>query len=279
MFDIDKAIVRIAKRKDKLALVDVSKGIWDGNDYLPNLLDRWIAEPYFFVCEFQGKVVGCIKLSIFPDNVLWIEGLRVHVKYQGWGIAKLLNQHVFNFSQRLVKENPLLRFEFCTYYKNIESLRLTQKLGFRISEQFYNLCKRGVKHVIKPLILEDYGMDSFLDLDRFIPLGWQSVHRVTASISYIKKNAILFQTPRSTYLLGGLAEKSITLLHAPITDIEDELPYFQYFFGSRKSISIILSEKYEHCIPSLLDKHFFFWDETREVAKNMLIFTLPDSIR
>jgi len=274
MFQLDKCQVRLARESDREDLIQISKGIWDGHDYLPQLLNRWINEPYFFVCEYEGKVIACLKLSLFPDHVLSFEGLRVHQKYQGQGIATMMNRHLFSFARGLQRQNPSLSYEFCTYYKNVESLHLTQKLGFRTVERFYSLDKRGVKHTARPEIVRDFAMAEFAALGKYIPLGWQAVHHTEASLDFIKARAQLFRTPQASYLLGGLTEPNILFLSPPVADIKAELPYFQHFYGSRKRMSFILPRKYKRHIPRLLENKFYFWDDSREVAENLLILRL-----
>lgn len=274
MFELESCKVRLARENDRDDLIRISKGIWDGHDYLPRLLDRWINEPYFFVCEYDGTAIACLKLSLFPDHVLWFEGLRVHRKYQGKGIATMMNRHLFAFARELKQADPRLSYEFCTYYKNVESLHLTQKLGFRPVERFYSLDRRGIVRTMEPEIVKDFGMEEFTNLKKYIPLGWQPVHNVPDSLDFIKSRALLFRTPQASYLLGGITEQNILFLAPPVQDIKAELPYFQHFFGSRKRFSILLPLQYKTHLPRLMQEKFFFWDDTREVAENYLILSM-----
>lgn len=270
-FDLKDCKVRLAQTSDSADLSAIARTIWGGGDYLPNVMQRWIAEPWFFVCEYRSQVIACIKLSLFPDNVLWIEGLRVHARFQGKGIGNLLNKHIFAFAAELKNRNPSLSFEFCTYYKNSESLHMTQKMGFRITERFFEYDKRGIKATLKPEIVTAYDMSLFKAYPRHIPLGWQSVHNHPESLEFIKDRALVFRTPQSTYLLGGVAEKNVVLLSPPVPDFKSEFPYFQYFFGSRKKYGIILSSAFESHLPRLFKLGLHSWEKEEKPVPVVLV--------
>lgn len=270
--DLKECLIRTAVAGDRDDLIRVSRGIWGGGDYLPRVLDRWIAEPWFLVCEYRGRVIACLKLSLFPDRVLWFEGLRVGLRYQNQGIATLMNQHAFALADRLRGEGKVDCFEFCTYYLNAESLHLTQKLGFKVVDSFWQLNKRGVKATLEPRLLPRVELAAFRLYGLYIPCAWQSVHHCPDSLPFLNRQGQMFQTPRATYYLGGSHEPHITLLEPPAPGIKDDLPYFQHFFGSRKSYGIIVPLKFKSSLPLLHELGFRFWE--REVAENMLVLRM-----
>ncbi|MCD8478871.1 MAG: GNAT family N-acetyltransferase [Candidatus Cloacimonetes bacterium] len=274
MFELNDCTVRLARPSDRDDLIEVSRGIWDGHDYLPRIVDRWIHEDWFFVCEYQGKVIACLKLTLFPDKVLWFEGLRVHRKYQGKGIAKLMNRELMVFAASLKAKDPALSFEFCTYYKNVESLAITAKMGSQTVEAYYNMQRRGVIKLKEPEIIRDFGTEIFRHYPRYLPLNWHAVHSKEISLPFIKEHAIVFRGEKGLYLTGTVGESCITLLSDLPSDIRAELPYLQYFFGPRKNINLTIPQDMGQDIPHLQEAKFFFWDDDGEVAKNMLVFSL-----
>lgn len=275
MFKIEDCILRLAQASDREDLIDVSRGIWGGHDYLPQILDRWIGEDWFFVCEYHGKVVACLKLTRLPDHVLWFEGLRVHRRYQGKGIAKLMNRELFHFAASLKKQQPELKYEFCTYYKNTESLAITARLGSKLLTAYYNLERRGVVRTQEPEIVQDYGMEIFLHYPQHLPLNWHVVHSKEESLPYIREHATVFKAKRALYLIGSEGERCITLLSDVPEDISVDLPYLQYFFGPRKLIRLTLPSTMRKQLPLLKQHKFYFWDEDGEEALNILLFSLP----
>lgn len=275
MFKLEDCLVRIARPSDRADLIEISRGIWEGHDYLPMIVDRWIGEDWFFVCEYQGKVIACLKLSIFPDNVLWFEGLRVHRRYQGKGIAKLMNRELMAFAASLKRQNPQLTFEFCTYYKNVESLAITSRMGSRQIAGYYNLERRGVVKTAVPEVILDYGREAFRHYPGHIPLNWHTVHNTGDALPFIRKHAEIFRTPQGLYLVGTVGERCITLLSDLPSDLQAELPYLQHYFGSRKKYSITIPQSMQAEIGRLRQSKFYFWDEEGEEALNMLVFCIP----
>lgn len=269
-FNKEDTHIRPALPADKNGLIKMAKTIWDGGDYLPKIVDTWIAEGGFFVAEWQSQIIGCTKITMFPRNVMWFEGLRVHSRYQGKGIGKLLNAFGFRYAMAQKESNPHLSFEFCTYYKNVESIHLARKLGFKVLRRFYVLSKRGVDKCLPPMILDDYDISIFHNLPSHIPCGWRALHNHPDSLSWIKDHCKVFQTPQGRYLLAGISGLCIIPLDSPPVDIGAELPYFQTFYGPRKSIELILPLSWKAQIPYLKKKGFRFWD--KETKANMLIF-------
>jgi len=273
-FQLSDCRVRLATESDTPDLITIAKGIWGGSDYLPRVLPLWLSEPYFFVCEYHGQVISCLKLSLFPDHVLWFEGLRVHKSFQGMGVGSLMNSELFRFAARLKKQDPRFTFEFCTYYQNAESLHLTKKLGFKIVKSFYTMDKNGIKAQKEPRIVTDYDISLFKIYSDYIPLGWQSVHNSPDSLPFIQKRCTVFQTPQARYLLAGVAEKNIVLLSPPVKDFKAELPYFQSFFPPRKRYGMVIPTHYKKHITHLNTFGFRFWDGESRPVKNMLVLKL-----
>lgn len=269
--NLNECRVRLATDSDTQDLFAIARSIWGGNDYLPKVLPRWLNEPYFFVCEHRGRVIGCIKLSLFPDHVLWFEGLRVLGRYQGKGIGTLLNKEMFMFAHELKLKDPNLSFEFCTYYKNVESLHLTQKLGFRKVGGFYALDKNGIKAQKAPTIISDYDLSSFTMYPDYIPCGWQTLHNCSESLQFLQDRAQVFETPQARYLIGGLHEKYILPLTSVPSNLQSELPYFQYFFSPRKRYGIIIPVSFKKHLKLFHKAGFRFWDNEAKPVENMLI--------
>ena len=265
-------LIRQAEPKDRNDLLRIARGTWGGSDYLPRVMEEWSAEPWFLVCEYKGHAVGCLKMTMFPDNVLWFEGLRVLSRYQNRGIATLLNRWAFAIAAEEKRTNPRLSFEFCTYYLNAESLHLTEKMGFQTVTRFYTMNKRVVTSVLEPKIIRDFDLSWFHRFRDYIPCAWQSVHKVPDSLPFLRKHGYIIQTPHAAYYCGGHHERDITLLEPPGISLAKDLPYLQHCFGSRKGYSIIFPAEFKDCLPLLEHKGFRFWEGER--VENMLILKL-----
>jgi len=273
-FNLSECIVRPAKEEDEAPLITLAKGIWGGTDYLPKILPRWLHEPYFQVCEYRGKVIACLKLTPLPDHVLWFEGLRVHKSYQGRGVGSLMNREMFSLAASLKARDPLLSYEFCTYYRNVESLHLTKKLGFRVIDKFITLDRRGVARQSKPRMITDYDQSIFRIYPRYIPCGWQILHNCPETLEYLKPRIVIFETPQARYMLAGLAEKNVVLLSHPAKDLRAELPYFQYFYQPRSRYSIIYPLRLRRYRQRFLQAGFGTWENQKIFPANMLLLRL-----
>lgn len=96
-------IIRPATEADRPALEAIAAEVWDGDDYLPRVLDTWLNDPYdgFFVACVQDTVVGLGKLTRLDAGEWWLEGLRVAKPYRGRGISRILHHFLLNQLRQL----------------------------------------------------------------------------------------------------------------------------------------------------------------------------------
>ena len=84
---------RTALGRDTRDVLELTRSIWEGHDYIPYVWRDWLLDPEgcLLVAEQRGKVVGLGKLSHPGPDEWWIEGLRVHPDFQGQKIARKLH--------------------------------------------------------------------------------------------------------------------------------------------------------------------------------------------
>jgi GNAT superfamily N-acetyltransferase len=94
----DRLIVacRPAKESDKADMLELTRTIWDGNDYVPEVWDYWLADKQgqLVAAEYQGRVLGVGKITRLSEQDWWFEGLRVHPEFQGHGIASQMHDYM-----------------------------------------------------------------------------------------------------------------------------------------------------------------------------------------
>jgi len=58
--------------------LQISKDIWEGDDYIPEIFDKWIADPYGeFVGLFdENTLVAFGKMTYLTPTDVWLEGLK-----------------------------------------------------------------------------------------------------------------------------------------------------------------------------------------------------------
>ncbi len=95
--------VQPARAADKPAVEAICAQIWEGNDYIPDVWDNWLADPHgeLVVAELRGQVVGFAKLSRLTDNEWWLEGLRVDEAHRRCGIGGRLQAHLVEKAYRV----------------------------------------------------------------------------------------------------------------------------------------------------------------------------------
>jgi len=122
-------IIRPAQPGDRAALEAIAAQTWDGDDYLPRVLDEWLSDPNdgFFVADFRGRAVGVSKITRQGKGEWWLEGLRVDPAYRRAGVGRIL--HHFMLNQLRQTGRGMVRYS--TASDNQASLRLGYETGFQ----------------------------------------------------------------------------------------------------------------------------------------------------
>lgn len=124
--------IRKARAEDQEDILEISSRVWEGHDYVPLVLDRWLEKGGLFAAELKGKVVGFAKTTVLSPGELWFEGLRVHPKYRGRGIAKALAKA--QLQEALAQAPRSIRL--ATAEVNVESIHILKELGFHEIARF-----------------------------------------------------------------------------------------------------------------------------------------------
>jgi GNAT superfamily N-acetyltransferase len=101
--DKDNIIVcRPALPLDTPGMIELTRHIWEGEDYVPEVWADWMVDPegILAVAESGGVVAGFGKLTRLSQSDWWMEGLRVHPDFEGRGVATRLNDYLLDYWQR-----------------------------------------------------------------------------------------------------------------------------------------------------------------------------------
>ncbi len=114
--------------EDEEQVIELSKDIWGGRDYLPQVFDDWVNEGGFYCLrDDDGHIVALDKYTWHENGILWLEGYRVHPKYQGkgygWKMAQAMSGIIENLDWKAVR--------FMTGEANEVSIHIGRKLGFQ----------------------------------------------------------------------------------------------------------------------------------------------------
>lgn len=86
--------IRPARESDTADMLEVTRHLWEGHDYVPLEWAGWLADPVgaLLVAEHQGRVIGLGRLSCIQAGDWWMQGLRVHPDFEGRGVASQITE-------------------------------------------------------------------------------------------------------------------------------------------------------------------------------------------
>jgi GNAT superfamily N-acetyltransferase len=119
--------LRPMRAADRERVVEISRDIWDGHDYLPRVFDDWLGDAgaTFQAAELDGVVVGVQRLRPFGPGLVWYEGLRVASTHRRQGLARaMLASAIAGARDQGFREMRLGT-------ANPDALHLFESLGFR----------------------------------------------------------------------------------------------------------------------------------------------------
>jgi GNAT superfamily N-acetyltransferase len=120
---------RRATLADRPAMLEICAGVWEGEDYLPDVFDEWVAEPggQFTAAEIDEKVVALARLAKLAPGEYWLEGIRVHADYRGQGLAAALHNHHLDLWRKWGEPGTL---RLATDSENLPIIKLCERTGF-----------------------------------------------------------------------------------------------------------------------------------------------------
>jgi GNAT superfamily N-acetyltransferase len=123
---------RPARAEDTAAIQELTRTIWEGHDYVPQVWAEWLADPYgvLAVAELDGRAAGCGKLSRLSAGEWWLEGLRVDPALEGRGVASRLFEFLLE-TWELAGDGPI---RLVTYRPQVK--HLCARLGFTALSEF-----------------------------------------------------------------------------------------------------------------------------------------------
>ncbi len=262
-------IIREAKPEDRPFIGEIAKLTWGGEDYLAGVFDDWLKDGGFYVLELDGKVVGTAKMTLLPNRVGWLEGLRVHPDYRGRGYGRFIQNFMLDLGERLAEEGVINALEFATYFLNRESIAMARKDGFSVMARFFDLGARVREFQPEEPEPAEIGMED-LTLG-IIPLGWKFVHRGEEALKWLRENGEAYETGGFKFLAtrGGA---SFTPLSTGLGCIRAMLPAMAWVTREmgREEFELMLPSGMKPVLPGLERLGLFLWDETK--GPNVLVF-------
>ncbi|MGA8922902.1 MAG: GNAT family N-acetyltransferase [Candidatus Dormiibacterota bacterium] len=119
--------LRPVRPADRDRVIQMTRDIWDGHDYLPRVFDDWVGDAgaAFQAAEAEGVVVGLQRLRPYAPGLIWYEGLRVASTHRRQGVAREMLESAINEA----KEQGFREMRLGT--ANPDALKLFESVGFR----------------------------------------------------------------------------------------------------------------------------------------------------
>lgn len=114
----------------KEKVIQISKEIWEGDDYIPEIFDKWVSDAYGeFVGLFkENELIAFGKMTYLTPTDVWLEGLRKHQQSDIKGVAKYFTEY---YIEILSNRRDITTVRFATYFSNYGSIIPAEKCGFQ----------------------------------------------------------------------------------------------------------------------------------------------------
>jgi GNAT superfamily N-acetyltransferase len=119
--------LRPVRPADRDRVVELTRDVWDGHDYLAHVFDEWVsdASAAFQAMEVDGVVVGLQRVRPYAPGLVWYEGLRVASSHRRLGVARaMLASAIVEAREQGFKEMRLAT-------ANPDAIPLFESVGFR----------------------------------------------------------------------------------------------------------------------------------------------------
>ena len=90
----DELTLRPVRPADEELILEITRDVWEGHDYIPRVFDRWVSDAgaEFQAAEIEGVVVGVQRMRPYAPGLVWYEGLRVAPSHRRQGIGRAMLQ-------------------------------------------------------------------------------------------------------------------------------------------------------------------------------------------
>ena len=134
-----KLFFRELTNEDIPSIKEISKDIWEGEDYVPHVIDNWLNDEHCmnygaFRDEERKEMVGFGRVKLFNRDLAWLEGGRVKKDYQKKGIGREMIRYAIDYAKTI----QVKKAQFDTSSKNLGSIALAKYFGFK-KKKFTNV--------------------------------------------------------------------------------------------------------------------------------------------
>jgi len=124
----DTVHLRLVTEADRSRIVEISSQIWDGHDYVPELLEEWLADVAGEVvgAVINNELVGFARRTWLAPGLAWFEGIRTDTAYRGRGVGRAITEYLIDRARAA----GAIRMSLSTYIDNNASIHIIESYGF-----------------------------------------------------------------------------------------------------------------------------------------------------
>ncbi|MHA2180045.1 MAG: GNAT family N-acetyltransferase [Promethearchaeota archaeon] len=127
-----KLFFRKLTTDDIPAIKGISKDIWEGEDYIPQVIKNWLQDKNcmnygVFLDENKEQLVGFGRIKLVTKEIAWLEGGRVKNEYQKQGIGREMTKYSLDYASQIKAKVA----QYDTSSKNLGSVTLAEHFGFK----------------------------------------------------------------------------------------------------------------------------------------------------
>lgn len=173
--------IRRAREEDRERILAISSQIWDGYDYVPNVLDEWMTcrSGELLVAVLDGTLAAFSYRTCVAPGHAWLQGIRTDSALRGRGAGRMLTEASLERSWR----DGARRVGLSTYIDNQASMHIVEAFGFhRVASFVYlegDLAARAEPAPVAETLTEDEAI-RFVAQSEFLaaangryPSGWK----------------------------------------------------------------------------------------------------------
>ncbi|MFC2079350.1 GNAT family N-acetyltransferase [Candidatus Bipolaricaulota bacterium] len=177
--------VRLATLEDRAQILAISSQIWDGEDYVSELLDGWFAdsEGELVVATLDRNVIAFAHRTWLSSGIAWLEGIRADPAFKGRGAGRAITEYLICSA----REAGATHIELSTYIDNEASIHIIESYGFQLVGTFSYLERpagsapteipedsSSIRTISDPEAVDFIAASEFLALaQRRFPRGWR----------------------------------------------------------------------------------------------------------
>jgi GNAT superfamily N-acetyltransferase len=267
---------------DREQILAVTAEVWEGTDYIPGVLDEWLAPgaPALVGAWTGASLAALARLDLPVPGYAWLEGLRTHHAWRSRGIGRALAEHVLAVAVELGAR----RAGASVYTDNEPSQRLMRGLGFEPVAGFIYLTaepSRGPMqaapaHEVEPVPSPEAA--EFIALRRgsgFLPNSWRFLRFDPGSavavgrmrqLAGIRRNGSLAALMAIGEPIHGPTEACIDFLDGDAEDIALLVRHARHLCRDLSLLECMLpgdSESASAALEALLASGFETWNQGR----------------